>query len=939
PYQVIGGELSKEEFMEHRAEGIALKRGISKDSVVDPQARQQAIAEMDRQEQLISKLPNSHAKDALLAPWIPIGPAPIPNGQTVGISTPVSGRTISIAVHPTNPNIVYVGAAQGGLYRSTDGGTNWTPLLDSGLSLAIGAIAIAPSQPDTIYVGTGEVGFAQDSFFGVGVYRIDNASTAAPVISGPFNQDGAAVDVFTGRGIGEIVVHPTQPGTIFVASGSGVGGIGSSANNVLPARGLFRSTNANTATPTFTKMVMTGPAAQDRAIVDIVMDPGNPDLVLCTLADTFALNEGGVFRSTNALAATPTFTRTFVAGNGTSNSRTELALHRDSGTGVVTVYAASGTAGGTLQRSVDGGATWAQRVDNDFCSAQCFYDIAVAVDPTNVDRVYLGGSPNLPFGISINGGTSFTTSATGLHVDSHAITVAPSLPSTVYFSSDGGIYKSTDSGANWTSLNNTQYSATQFMSLAIHPIDRYFTIGGTQDNGTNFFRPNQTWTNTEGGDGGYTVIDQNAGNNTTVTMYHTFFNQTNAMGYSRSLNAGNTWQGFGCGFGGFVANGRTCAATAILFYAPMERGPGIPNTLYFGSDVLYRSANSGATVTKVSQEPIQAGAAISAIGISPQNDNVRIVGENNGNLFGTTTGSSVLTNLDALGAVPNAFIARAVVDPNNVNTAYVTLSIFGANNVFKTTNLNAVNPTWTAVVSGLPQVPVSAFVIDPQDSNARYAGTDIGVYQSLNGGGSWNPYGTGLPRVAVFDIDISNVHRILRIATHGRGMYEIGIPGTPIAVPRPAGDGSSGPGGASALVAEACAPNNGAIDSGEQVTISYSITNVGGGPTVNLTATLQPTGGVQLSAGPQVQNYGAIPAGGTVTRNFTFTATGTCGGTLTPTFQLQDGAINYGIVTTSYTLGALVTGAPALAENFDAVVAPALPAGWTTAQTGAASLW
>jgi hypothetical protein len=932
-------DIDKEAYMARRAEAIAERRGIGEGTTVDPKARAAAVRQMDAQQKSIAGMPKSNAADALLAPWIALGPAPIPNGQTVSVTSPVSGRTVTIAIHPTNPNIVYVGAAQGGLYRSTDGGTNWTPLMDNALSLAIGAIAIAPSQPDTIYVGTGEVGFAQDSFFGVGVYRIDNASTAAPVISGPFNQDAGAVDVFTGRGIGEIVVHPTQPGTIFVASGSGVGGIGGSANNVLPARGLFRSTNADTATPTFTKMVMTGPAAQDRAIVDIAIDPGNPDLVLCTLADTFALNEGGVFRSTNALSATPTFTRTFTAGNGTTNSRTELTLHRDSGTGVVTVYAGSGFNGGTVQRSTDGGATWTQRIDNNFCTAQCFYDIAIAVDPTDVNRLYLGGSPTLPFGISTNGGTSFLNSSVGLHVDTHAIAVAPSLPSTLFFSSDGGVWKSTDSGATWTALNNTQYSATQFMSVANHPIDRYFSIGGTQDNGTNFFRPNQTWTNTEGGDGGYTAIDQNAVNNTAVTMYHTFFNQTNAMGYSRSTNAGNSWQFFGCGFSGSTANGMTCAASAIQFYAPMERGPGSPNTLYFGSDVLYRSANSGVTAVKVSQEPIQAGVAISAIGISPQNDNIRIVGETNGNIFGTTTGSSVLVNLDALGAVPNSFIARAVVDPNNSNTAYVTLSVFGVNNVWKTTNLNAANPTWTAANSGLPLVPVSAFVVDPQDSNGLYAGTDIGVYQSLDGGGSWLPYGTGLPRVAVFDAEINNVHRILRIATHGRGFYEIGIPGTGVPIPRPAGDGSSGPGGASALVAEACAPNNSAVDSGEIVTISYSITNAGGGPTTNLVATLQPTGGVMLSAGPQVQNYGAIPAGGTVTRNFTFTATGACNGTLTPTFQLQDGAINYGNVTTTYTLGALVVGAPALSENFDGVVAPALPAGWTTAQASGAPLW
>src|SRR5258705_11986803 len=170
-------EIDKEEYMTRRAEATAQKRGISDGARFDPQARPAALRQMEIQEHHVANMPQSLAKDALLAPWIPLGPAPITNGQTVGVSTPVSGRTISIAVHPTNPNIVYVGAAQGGLYRSTDGGTNWTALLDSGLSLAIGAIAIAPSQPDTIYVGTGETGFCGDCFFGVGVYRIDNAST------------------------------------------------------------------------------------------------------------------------------------------------------------------------------------------------------------------------------------------------------------------------------------------------------------------------------------------------------------------------------------------------------------------------------------------------------------------------------------------------------------------------------------------------------------------------------------------------------------------------------------------------------------------------------------------------------------------------------------------------------------------------------------------
>ena len=928
-------KLDKEDYMRRRAENIAMYRGIHKDEAFDPQIRVNAVRELEAKE---AKLAQSAAPEAA---WTPLGPAPIPNGQTLGFSTPVAGRVISIAVHPTNPDIVYVGAAQGGLYRSTDGGTNWTPLLDNALSLAIGAIAIAPSQPDTIYVGTGEAGFCGDCFFGVGVYRIDNASTATPVVTGPLNDDAADADIFTGRSIGQIAVHPTDPAIIFVGSDSGGGGIGGVGNNILPARGLYRSSNATSADPTFTKLTITGPATQDRNILDIVMDPGNPDLVLCTLVDSFALAEGGVYRSTDALSAAPTFARTFaIAGTGSNASRTELALHRNTGTGVVTVYAASAVGTGTVQRSIDGGATWAQRIDNNFCNPQCFYDIAIDVDPANADNVYIGGSPALAFGRSINGGTTFTNNgatAQGLHVDSHVIAVAPSLPTTIYFGSDGGIYKSSNGGTNWTPLNNSQFFATQFMSLAVHPVDRYFTIGGTQDNGTNFYRPNQTWTNAEGGDGGYTVIDQNAADNSAVTMYHTFFNQTNALGFSRSLNAGNSWGGLGCGFGGFTANGITCTASATLFYAPLERGPGNPNTLYYGSDVLYRSDNSGTTMTKVSQEPIQAGVSVSAIGISPQNDNVRIVGQNNGNLFGTSTGANPLVNLDPSNTIPNTFVARAVVDPNNATTAYVTLAAFGVNNVWKTTNLDSPTPTWILANGGLPQVPVSAFVIDPQDSNALYAGTDIGVFQSLDGGTSWNPFGTGLPRVAVFDAEISNVHRILRIATHGRGLFEIPIPGQLLAVPRPAGNGTSGPGGASALVAESCLPGNGAIDPGESVTVSYAIQNIGGGPTTNLVATLQPSGGVTSPSGPQ--NYGAIPNGSSGTQNFTFTAAGLCGDTITLTFQLQDGATNYGTVSVTYVLGGVVVSPPSFNENFDGSVAPTLPAGWTTAQTGAAPLW
>jgi hypothetical protein len=222
----------------------------------------------------------------------------------------------------------------------------------------------------------------------------------------------------------------------------------------------------------------------------------------------------------------------------------------------------------------------------------------------------------------------------------------------------------------------------------------------------------------------------------------------------------------------------------------MVQGPGSPtNTLYFGTTKLYRSADKGPTMPAVSQA---LAAPISSISISPQSDNVRLVGGSTGALFGTSTGANPLVSLDAGNTVPNQFVGRAVIDPNDNTapyTAYVTLGGFGlaaGAHVYKTTNLADAGTTWTLAGTGIPDVPVNAFAIDPQNSNHLFAGTDIGVYISTNGGTSWSPYGSGLPRVAVFDMEFqarsNGSVRVLRIATHGRGIWEI-TPLGPTAAP------------------------------------------------------------------------------------------------------------------------------------------------------------
>ncbi len=352
---------------------------------------------------------------------------------------------------------------------------------------------------------------------------------------------------------------------------------------------------------------------------------------------------------------------------------------------------------------------------------------------------------------STNGGTTFTEYGTGLiHTDVHAITIAPGSTSTIFNGNDGGIWKSTDSGVTWTSMNNAPLNTIQFESLALHPTDRNFTIGGTQDNGTTYQNSGGVWSRLASGDGGFSAIDQNAADTTNVSMYHTFFNQTNNLiGYEVSTMTGSgVWTFRGCS-GGTSQNGINCGDN-VLFYAPMVRGPGNPNTIYFGTDRLYRSMDKGANHTIVSQAPFKSGVRVSAIGISPATDNVRIVGLEDGTVFATTTGANPLTQVETGngGTIPDKYIARAAIDPNNSNTAYVTLAGFGITmHVWKTTNLNASPPTWTnASGSGgtaIPDIPVNAFVIDPTNSNNLFAGTDIGVYNSTDGGANWNPFGTG----------------------------------------------------------------------------------------------------------------------------------------------------------------------------------------------------
>jgi len=806
--------IDRETYLRLRAEHDAILRGWERGKAFDPDRRIRALQQMDTQIQrtMSALLPFS----AVNLGWDPLGPAPIPNGQTFGgVVNPVSGRVTAIAVHPTNPNIAYVGTAQGGVYRTLDGGATWAPLMDTAQSLAIGALAIAPSNPSLLFVGTGEGNLSADSFFGVGLYRIDNADSVNPLVSGPFdalvNGTGFIVNglthAFAGKAITSIAVDPTNADRIFVGNTLGISGKGDLNLTGAPL-GLYFSPNAATnPAPTFSLVAFTAGANGGQAVTDIVFEPGSTNNMLLGVIDFGGTSLHGIYRTTNASVASqgagggtaPTCTRVVTLGQVGS----KLAINKVGQT--VTALAATGTSNGRVLKSTDGGATWPTTLTaaNGFCGTQCFYDIGVALDPGNANNIFIGG--NIPdqntgsraFAASTDGGTNFTERSTGLHADTHAITIAPSSTTTIYEGNDGGVFKGTFNPATgdvaWVSLNTATFSATQFQSLALHPSNLNFAIGGTQDNGTNLYQGPLPWNRVDFGDGGFAAIDQNAADTTNVVMYHTYFNSKSAslIGYARvdsTMDAhDNGWAFFGCS--GSTHNGITCTDD-VNFYAPLVLGPGNPNAVYFGSDRLYRSADKGQNNVVVSQAPLVAGVPISAIAVAPQDDNVRVVGLNNGALFYTTTGSSTLVSLDPVGAgstIPDKYITRIVIDPTDKFTAWVTVAGYlngtaeAQSHIWQVTNLNG-----TPILKGrngfqgpnpLPDVPADAVAVAMGSApgfSILYVGTDIGVYQSFDNGSNWKVFGGGLPRLPIFDMAIQEPWHLLRIATHGRGMYEIG---------------------------------------------------------------------------------------------------------------------------------------------------------------------
>ncbi len=466
--------------------------------------------------------------------WVQMGPTAIPKGQTYSAARVlVTGRVTAIVVDPLSPQTIYLGAAQGGVWKTTDGGKNWATRTDNEVSLAIGALAMDPSDHLVLYAGTGEGNFSGDSYYGNGVLK---------TIDGGNSWTTLATPTFTGTRFSRIAVTPGATTRLFAATG----------------KGLYRSTNGGITWTQMTSGVPTSGAATDLAI-----DPVVPTTVYA------AFWGQGIYKTTNAAAAAPTWTK--LAGGLPTIGFSRIALGLSPSSPQI-VYALMADGSGNLVNkfmvTTNGGTNWTNiPLPGGNIGGQGFYNINAAVDPTTPDIVFLSGiSVWKAVRNAMTGAWTITDVGAPIHPDNHAFAFDPANHLVVYAGNDGGIYKSINGGTTWNDTINEGPCITQFEFLAQHPTSDAVVFCGTQDNGTEQFRNSPVFCHADDGDGGFTAVDQNQPKNVISTYY--------GPSPKRSTQGGKfgTWASVSAGIAG-----------GGLFYPPLALDDTNPNNIAFGT--------------------------------------------------------------------------------------------------------------------------------------------------------------------------------------------------------------------------------------------------------------------------------------------------------------------------------------------------------------------
>jgi len=659
----------------------------------------------------------------------------------------VGGRVVDIEFNPINPNIIYAGFSTGGVFKSTDTGGSWFPIFDSLAVLTIGDIAIDPINPDIIYVGTGEASGGHNNFPGGGVFKSTNAGLTWSFLG-----------LEETTSIGRILIHPSNTSIIYMAA------VGSyfSPN---PERGIYKSTDAGA---TWYQSLF---VSDSTGAIDIVMDPNNPDRMMAAMWERVRRPNsshlfgpsGGIYRTINGGTAWQLLDPSTGLPNPSSETigRIGLALSESNPDIVYALYNDGSLISG-LYKTTDFGNSWVN-VDqdnelNNGTAGFSWYFGQVRVNPANPDIVYV---LDVAFMRSSNSGSSWSVSYS-THVDHHALAFHPTNPDLLIDGNDGGINISTTSGVNWGS--HAQIPATQFYEIGLDANNPEKLYGGTQDNGTNRTPDGgiNNWQHIYGGDGFYVIVD--------YTNSNIIYAESQFGGLGKSTDGGSNF---------FSTTNGINGSEPTNWDTPVVMDPNNNNTLYYGTNHLYRTTDGASNWNSISPSltdwvPGRRLGTITTIDVAPLNSNVIYVGTDDSHVWVSPDNGTTWNEISD--GLPIRWVTRVVADPKNENIVYVTFNGLKWKDpqphIFRSTDMGA---SWTDISNNLPDAPIDAFVVDNITSTTLYLGNDVGMYVSFNAGQNWEVLGEGLPILPIGDIEIHPTTHELVAGTYGRSMYKIDL--------------------------------------------------------------------------------------------------------------------------------------------------------------------
>lgn len=716
---------------------------------IDYEVRREAIEETRRMRAEAAREGDSRfGKRAVATDWENVGP------ENVG------GRVTDVIGNPANANEIYLAAASGGVWKSTDAGVNWTAIFDGQGSLSIGALAVDPNDFDVLYVGTGEAnpGGGSVAYGGDGVWK---------------TTDGGASWTHLGltdtRYIGRIAIDPSDADNVFVAA---MGNLFS--KNV--DRGVYRSTDAG---QSWTKVLY---VSDSTGCVDIAIDPGTPTRVFATMWERIRMPESrnyggptsGIWRSEDGGSNWGELT----SGLPTSAGRIGVAVAPSNPARVYAVYADETGFFDGFYRSTDNGDTWSLRAAagiGTFYSSFGWWFGRLWVDPGAAGTVWADG---VLLYKTTNGGASFSDVTSSMHVDHHAQWINPNNTQVMLKGNDGGLYRTTNGGSSWSFVSNLPI--TQLYTIEVPLASTSTVYAGLQDNGTVRTTGGAgSYTALFGGDGHYVIQDPNDAN--TIYLEFQYGN------FYRSTNGGGSFNSAVSGISG--ADRKNWSTPVVVDPASV----GNPSTrLYFGANRLYRSTNSASSWTVVAggldfsdgfggSGGVTFG-TIATIAVAPSDSGTIYVGTDDANVWVSTDYAASFTQINT--GLPDRWVSRVAVDPNNDAVAYATFSGLRSDDplphVFRTTNHGA---SWTDISGNLPDAPVNDIIVDEDDTNILYVGTDVGVFVTGDLGAAWSPLGNAIPEGAIVtDLDYvpgaigtPNLTPLLFAATYGRSAYKLDL--------------------------------------------------------------------------------------------------------------------------------------------------------------------